>query len=1063
MSFFTAFTDFLSVLFHKRRTLTFWPVLLFLSLLLIPEFAYALGIFDDWKNDIIRGLVNLWVSVIVFVPALLFFIVSNLATWLIEASINIPITPGSVPPAPVFVTEGWKFTRAFANIFFVLILVFIGLATILRLQTYQFQKTFIGFVAIVLLVNFSAVLVGFVVDMANIVASVFVTAIGNIGDDVFVNIFTQGTQLVNANVLNNTKLDLVSQLVQGLVLGISLALFYIFASLIYGLVFLLFLLRTIILWILVITAPLAFAAYILPVTRRLWSQWWGALIQWSFFVVPLLFFIYLSLVVMNIGATDPIKSGTQILFASQPPPASDPANIPIIPSMTKLLVALLSPFTGLVMLFIGLIISISFMPRSAQVIAGVGTAAFAYAKFKAKKTGKELVQRGVRSTVSGQWTGKQLERFAGAETTLGRFGKTKFGKWVTKPVLIAQRGMAKQGLKQRAGISNRIDEQMRDKDLQAFVGAKDWKGLAAQYNNPLITPEKKIAIATLLAQQEGQTGLNRLGAKNKNEAIDLAAARSPGKHLRDLIRDDPSIAARKDVWSNTQIVDPNDATDRSQMESIRTDQGITRSLDEITDAGPDDEDYEKIAKRLSMRKSVRRLTPQRIGEMTREGFLDNSDDAKLFQEEFVLNKNVQSWGSVQDAFGEEAVERLRETALRLNEDGTLEKQNSGLIAASTSNSQLSHLLPTFVSRHDIDGKDTKEAIEKYEENGGKAEDYVAAGSELTTRAQVKKYNEYVTGQRRRERQTPEQTRLEDVELEAKQLPDKIRGLDKEIDDLKTEIAEDERKLADLDDNIRIAVTNINTRVAGGTPNTDPSIRKQRRELGSKGRQRTALSNDINQKKNTELPNIQKTITDDRQHLLDVIGTHRPIVRGAIQLEETEKTRRAELISTPAELPEFSQKEKLQNSAVRKMIKNGNAQLKELKKDTKQLNKIYKEIKVYEDQLIRSKQEKDQYETRLAGLAALGTLTPAQTRNQASLTTEKARVDSVISATETTVAGYDPDRLHQESVVAAGKTSLKNTRDDLNEYREALRVEKAEKEEKKRIKKEFEKIDEETKG
>ena len=144
----------------------------------LDVFCLISKLFSDFSivDPVVKGFTTLLVGFITIVPATIFFLIAGLTNWLIEITIDIPIIPGSVG-APPFVKMGFDLTLQIANMFFLLILVFIGLATILRLQEYQLQRTLPKLILIALLVNFSALLVGFVVDVANIATHFFLQSI----------------------------------------------------------------------------------------------------------------------------------------------------------------------------------------------------------------------------------------------------------------------------------------------------------------------------------------------------------------------------------------------------------------------------------------------------------------------------------------------------------------------------------------------------------------------------------------------------------------------------------------------------------------------------------------------------------------------------------------------------------------------------------------------------------------------------------------------------------------------------------------------------------------------
>ncbi|GAI30419.1 unnamed protein product, partial [marine sediment metagenome] len=74
----------------------------------------------------------------------------------------------------------------FVNMLLVLILVYIAIATILRLAGYETKKLLITFIIVALLVNFSPVICGLIVDASNIVMNFFLSEV------------TGGKQLINS-------------------------------------------------------------------------------------------------------------------------------------------------------------------------------------------------------------------------------------------------------------------------------------------------------------------------------------------------------------------------------------------------------------------------------------------------------------------------------------------------------------------------------------------------------------------------------------------------------------------------------------------------------------------------------------------------------------------------------------------------------------------------------------------------------------------------------------------------------------------------------------------------
>ncbi len=261
---------------------------------------------DNWKNDFENLGKNLLIGLPIALAAIISYFImliagtlvgllGTLMTWMIEASLNVYVVPGK---AVEIVNIGWGVSRDLVNMVFILIAVFIGLATILRLQSYDVKKTLPLLIIMALLVNFSGVLVGTLVDISNLITYSFVK-----GLDVFSSSFSllwENTKgLVGGlGAFFTSSLSDPNIYVQNVAspLGkiITTAAFFFILDIILFVIMLIFFLRIINLWIIVILAPIAFASYILPSTRGFWNGWWKNLIQWSIVGIPISFFLYLS-------------------------------------------------------------------------------------------------------------------------------------------------------------------------------------------------------------------------------------------------------------------------------------------------------------------------------------------------------------------------------------------------------------------------------------------------------------------------------------------------------------------------------------------------------------------------------------------------------------------------------------------------------------------------------------------------------------------------------------------------------------------------------------------------
>ena len=200
--------------------------------------------------------------------------------------VNVSFTGGKEGDANynMVVDKGWKIIRNLVNMFIVLGFVIVAIATILGIQEYNAQKLLPLLIAIALLINFTPVICGLIIDASNITMNHFLS--GATLDRSFV----ETAQYQSGMMLEKQNLETIEK--AGL--AFVFAGFNIIGAIIFGLFALLFAVRYIALWILVILSPLAFFCYIFPKARGVWSAWWTQFFQWCIIGIPAAFFIYLS-------------------------------------------------------------------------------------------------------------------------------------------------------------------------------------------------------------------------------------------------------------------------------------------------------------------------------------------------------------------------------------------------------------------------------------------------------------------------------------------------------------------------------------------------------------------------------------------------------------------------------------------------------------------------------------------------------------------------------------------------------------------------------------------------
>lgn len=196
---------------------------------------------------------------------------------------------------------GWNIVLQFTNLGFVLAIIVIAFATILRMESYGMKKILWKLVVAALLVNFSLVIAGAFISMSSTLSDVFIgQALGNNGTNLSIAL---------GNAIQPQKLGQVQERDAGFWEKLTNTLNYFFeylaglffvivftflAALAFLTLFIMLLVRIIALMILLIVAPIVWLLWIFPATNKYWKQWWTEFLRWNFFAPVVLFFVYLA-------------------------------------------------------------------------------------------------------------------------------------------------------------------------------------------------------------------------------------------------------------------------------------------------------------------------------------------------------------------------------------------------------------------------------------------------------------------------------------------------------------------------------------------------------------------------------------------------------------------------------------------------------------------------------------------------------------------------------------------------------------------------------------------------
>lgn len=201
----------------------------------------------------------------------------------------------------VSINTAWSTFRDLANIFFIFIILYIAIMTILRMDTATTKKLLVHVVIMALLLNFSLFFTKVVIDTSNITATFFYEQIKDAGGDMGLSgAFMQKLGMQSfldpagaAKLLGERK-----GFINILLLGFLASLLFMIVAFVFVAAAILIVIRFVVFIFLMILSPLAFAAMALPNDK--WSKkWWDALISQAIFAPAFLALIWVTLVILG--------------------------------------------------------------------------------------------------------------------------------------------------------------------------------------------------------------------------------------------------------------------------------------------------------------------------------------------------------------------------------------------------------------------------------------------------------------------------------------------------------------------------------------------------------------------------------------------------------------------------------------------------------------------------------------------------------------------------------------------------------------------------------------------
>ena len=203
------------------------------------------------------------------------YLLSYAITNIMDAKITVKDTNMKTDFSPA-----WTQVRNLADMIIVLGFVLVGIATSLRIRDYEAKKLLWPLIAIALLVNFSGLFCGLIIDASNMTfKGLGLGSAASPGTVMMIKIVSTATSGLDGSLTYGMAKDHTSKFIM---LCFMYSLIYLGLAFTFLYLSILLYARYAILALLFILSPLAFTFWIFPATKKMWSEWWDNFLKWAF-------------------------------------------------------------------------------------------------------------------------------------------------------------------------------------------------------------------------------------------------------------------------------------------------------------------------------------------------------------------------------------------------------------------------------------------------------------------------------------------------------------------------------------------------------------------------------------------------------------------------------------------------------------------------------------------------------------------------------------------------------------------------------------------------------------
>jgi hypothetical protein len=200
------------------------------------------------------------------------------------------------------VNVAWKVLRDLANVFFIFILIYIAIMTILGLAGGETRRMLTNVILVALFINFSLFFTKVIVDASNILTIQFYNSISRGPDDAkngLSYVFMEGSRLKTLISTPQKPESTIAKETPYMFLGFMSLLFGIILGFAFLAIGILFVIRLVMIIFLMILSPIAFLGITVPKLNDVWNKWWGTLINQSLFAPTMMLMLWVIAAVIN--------------------------------------------------------------------------------------------------------------------------------------------------------------------------------------------------------------------------------------------------------------------------------------------------------------------------------------------------------------------------------------------------------------------------------------------------------------------------------------------------------------------------------------------------------------------------------------------------------------------------------------------------------------------------------------------------------------------------------------------------------------------------------------------